>query len=147
MKYIIFVFFLFFVGANQIMAQSLSDTIPPPPPPPIERGDTTGEEKVFIIVEDMPEYPGGNAALYKFISDNIKYPKEAKKNKIEGKVIVQFTVNKQGKVEDIKIVRGIGFGCDEEVIRVVKRMPDWKPGKQRGKPVSVRYNLPVAFKL
>lgn len=104
-------------------------------------------EPVFTIVEEMPEFPGGNQALHEFISTNIKYPLEAKKNNISGKVYVSFVVSSSGKIKETRILRGIGGGCDEEALRVVDLMPDWQPGKQNGKPVNVQYNLPILFQL
>ncbi len=105
------------------------------------------EEKVYQIVETMPEYPGGNEEMYKFISKHLKYPKKARKNDIEGKVYVQFMIDKEGNVTRAKVLKGIGYGCDKEALRVVNKMPKWKPGTQRGKPVPVMFTLPFNFKL
>jgi protein TonB len=104
-------------------------------------------EEVYVAVEQMPEYPGGVAALQKFFQKEIKYPEIARKAGVEGKVFVQFVVGNDGAIRDIEVVRGIGGGCDEEAIRVIKAMPKWIPGKQNGRPVSVRFALPVVFKL
>ena len=103
--------------------------------------------KIFTIVEQMPGFPGGDGELMKYLSKNIRYPGMARENGISGKVILTFVVNKEGKVTDVKVLRGIGGGCDEEAMRVVSSMPPWKPGKQNGLPVLVQYNLPVNFKL
>ncbi len=100
-----------------------------------------------IIADEMPEFPGGNAALIKYLSQNIKYPEAAKAKKVQGTVYVNFIVSSKGKVLFPYIVRGIGYGCDEEALRVIRNMPAWKPGKQNGKPVLVRTNLPVMFHL
>ncbi|MBQ3998348.1 MAG: energy transducer TonB [Paludibacteraceae bacterium] len=106
------------------------------------------EEVVFVIVESMPEFPGGQQALFKYLSDNIKYPVIAQENGIQGRVICQFTVNKDGSIVDIEVVRSGGDpSLDKEAVRVIKSMPKWKPGKQRGKPVRVKYTVPVSFKL
>jgi protein TonB len=105
------------------------------------------EPDFFVVVEDMPEYPGGEQAMYKWLGKNIKYPQVAKENGIEGKVFVRFIVDQTGKVKDAQVVRGIGGGCDEEALRVVNQMPDWKPGKQRGKPVKVQFTIPIHFQL
>ncbi len=105
------------------------------------------EPDFFVVVEDMPEYPGGEGAMYKWLGKNIKYPQVAKENGIEGKVFVRFIVDQSGKVRDASVVRGIGGGCDEEALRVVNMMPDWKPGKQRGKPVRVQFTIPIHFQL
>ena len=110
--------------------------------------EVVDEPEIFTIVEEMPEFPGGGeSALLKYLSGNIKYPPLARENNIQGTVYVTFEIDKSGKVKDVKILRGIGGGCDEEALRVVSRMPQWKPGKQRGKPVRVQYNLPVRFTL
>jgi TonB family protein len=104
-------------------------------------------EQVFLVVESMPDYPGGEEKLYKFLEENIKYPQLAKESGIQGRVFVTFAVEKDGSITNIRVLRGIGGGCDEEAIRVVKAMPKWIPGRQRGKPVKVQYNLPVKFTL
>ena len=105
------------------------------------------EEEIFIVVEDDPEFPGGKDSLYAFIERNLVYPQWAKDNKIEGKVYVSFTVETDGSISNVKVLRDIGGGCGAEAIRVVMKMPKWKPGKQRGKPVRVQFNLPIEFKL
>lgn len=104
-------------------------------------------EEIFMVVEDKPEPKGGVKAFYQYVADNIKYPQEARKNHIEGRVYVQFVVNSEGKISDVVAVKGIGSGCDEEAVRIVSQAPDWNPGKQRGKPVSVRMVLPITFVL
>ena len=104
-------------------------------------------DQVFQVVEVDPEFPGGMEALIKYLSENIKYPEQAKKDKIQGKVYISFVVEKDGSVADAKVLRGIGGGCDEEALRVVNAMPKWTPGKQRNTPVRVQFNLPVVFKL
>lgn len=105
------------------------------------------EEEIFTIVQDMPSFPGGDAAMLAYLGKNIKYPTLAKESGIQGTVYVTFVVEKDGSVSNVKVLRGIGGGCDEEAIRVVKSMPRWTPGKQRGKPVKVQYNLPCRFVL
>jgi protein TonB len=107
----------------------------------------TSNDKVFEKVEDMPEFPGGEQAMMKFVSENVQYPEEAKEKEISGRVLVGFIVEKDGSVNEVKIVRGIGGGCDEEAVRVVKAMPKWKPGKQDGKTVRVSYTMPFFFKM
>jgi len=102
------------------------------------------EDEVFTIVEQMPEIPGG---IQKYLGENVKFPNAAKANGISGRVFVNFTIGKDGKVRDVKILRGVHDLLDKEAIRVVKAMPKWKPGKQRGKAVSVSYNLPISFQL
>ena len=105
------------------------------------------DEPIFVIVENKPEYPGGDAALMKYISENIKYPVIAQENGIQGRVICQFVVNKDGSIVDITVVRGVDPSLDKEAVRVIKSMPTWKPGKQRGKAVRVKYTLPIVFRL
>ncbi|MDD5570480.1 MAG: TonB family protein [Bacteroidales bacterium] len=128
-----------------------------PPPPPTDEIQVVEDTKkdviveqappVFTIVEEMPAYPGGDEARIKFLQDNIKYPQMAKESSIQGKVYITFVVDENGRVIDVKILRGIGGGCDEEALRVVKIMPPWIPGKQAGKAVRVQYNMPVVFTL
>ena len=108
---------------------------------------TSKEDTVYQIVEEMPVFPGGEQAMMKFVAENINYPQEAKDKEIAGRVFVSFVVEKDGSVDEVKVMRGIGGGCDEEVVRVVKAMPKWKPGKQEGKPVRVNYMMPFNFKL
>ncbi len=103
--------------------------------------------EIFTIVEESPEFPGGVQKLYEFIGNNIKYPQMARENGIQGKVFVKFVVWKDGSIRDVQVARGIGGGCDEEAVRVVKAMPSWKPGKQRNQAVPVYFNLPISFNL
>lgn len=112
-----------------------------------EDEESAEEAQIFMVVESMPEYPGGEAQLYAFLAENIKYPQMAKESGIQGRVFVTFVVERDGRVTDVRVLRGIGGGCDEEAIRVVQSMPKWTPGKQRGKSVRVQYNLPVKFTL
>ena len=138
---------------------------PPPPPPPIldaedqsenqviehvadfgEYGEeNTGESEIFQVVEDMPSFPGGNVS--KWIAKNVKYPVLAMENGIQGKVFIQFVIERDGSITDVKVVRGVDASLDKEAVRVVQSMPKWKPGKQRGKPVRVAYTLPINFQL
>jgi TonB family protein len=104
-------------------------------------------DSIYEICEVMPEFPGGEQALMKFVSSNVHYPEEAKDKGIEGRVFVSFVVEKDGSVTEVEVRKGIGKLCDEEAARVVKAMPKWKPGMQNGKPVRVHYNLPFFFKL
>ncbi len=104
-------------------------------------------EKVFTFVEQKPEFPGGDAALYKFIGDNLVYPPMAIENGVQGRVIVQFVVTKTGAIGNVKVVRSVDRDLDNEAIRVCKKLPNFIPGKQNGQPVNVWYTLPVTFKL
>ena len=105
------------------------------------------EAEIFTIVEEMPEFPGGTQKLADYLAKNIKYPQMARESGIQGRVFISFVVEPDGSVSNVNVMRSLGGGCDEEAVRVVKSMPKWKPGKQRGKPVRVSYILPVNFKL
>jgi protein TonB len=104
-------------------------------------------EEIFTIVEQQPEPIGGLSAFYKYVSDNLKYPWLAKNNDIEGRVYIEFVVEKDGSLTDIKTLKGIGGGCDEEACRIIGGAPNWKPGKQRGNPVRVKMVIPILFRL
>ena len=110
--------------------------------PTIEEAD-----KIENWAETMPSFKGGLSEFYKFVGSNLKYPAQARRIGIEGKVFVQFVVGKDGSLSDIKVVKGIGAGCDEEVLRIIEKCPDWNPGFQGVRPVRVRMILPVTFKL
>lgn len=117
-------------------------------PVEIKHDEEPDEEVVFVVVETMPEFPGGQQALFKYLSDNVKYPVIAQENGIQGRVICQFVVNKDGAIVEVEVVRSGGDpSLDKEAVRVIKSMPKWKPGKQRGKPVRVKYTVPVNFRL
>lgn len=118
-------------------------------PAPVRQEDEAEvqEQEIFQVVENAPAFPGGDLGRMKFLQDNIKYPIMAKESGIQGTVYVTFVVERNGSVTDVKILRGIGGGCDEEALRVVKNMPKWEPGKQRGKPVRVQFNMPIKFTL
>lgn len=116
-------------------------------PVEVEQEEEEKEDEIFQVVEQDPEFPGGVEALYKFVQQNIKYPQLAKENNITGRVFVQFVVEKDGSVSNVRAARDIGGGCGAEAVRVVKSMPKWTPGKQRGKAVRAAYTLPVNFNL
>jgi protein TonB len=105
------------------------------------------EEKPLLVVEQNPEFSGGYEAMQKFLRDHINYPTLAQESGIQGTVFVQFVVSKTGKISNVKILRGIGGGCDEEAVRVVKDMPNWIPGRQNGQAVPVMFQIPVKFQL
>ena len=109
--------------------------------------ETPQEEVIFQVVEEMPQFPGGMAEAMKFLAKNIKYPVAAQEAKIEGRVIVQFVVGRDGNVSDVKVMHGVNPELDAEAIRVVSMMPNWIPGKQRGKAVAVKYTMPIMFRL
>ena len=105
------------------------------------------EQEIFQVVEEMPEFPGGMGECMKFLGKNIKYPTISQENGVQGRVIVQFVVNKDGSIVDPVVVRGVDPYLDKEALRVIAMMPKWKPGKQRGKAVRVKYTVPVMFRL
>lgn len=111
------------------------------------KDEVEAPQQIFTIVEQMPEFPGGEEKLFEYLGKNIKYPSMARENGITGTVYVTFVVEGSGEISDVKKLRGIGGGCDEEAMRVVKAMPSWKAGKQNGKSVRVQYNLPIKFTL
>mgnify|MGYP003194728039 FL=1 len=132
------------VGNDEIGGEVLKakEEIAQPEPPKNEE-----ENKVFDVVEEQPSFPGGQGALMAWLRDNIKYPVVAAENGIEGRVIVQFVVGKNGSISNVKVVKSIDPSLDREAVRVVSSMPSWTPGKQNGTSVNVRYTLPVTFKL
>lgn len=109
--------------------------------------ETAAHEEEFVVVEEMPQFPGGNEAMIKFIAENLKYPKTAMDKGEQGRVILSFVIDKRGKVGDVKLIRSVSPELDAEAIRVIQAMPDWIPGKQKGKAVNVRYTIPIVFKL
>ncbi|MDX2306398.1 MAG: energy transducer TonB [Microscillaceae bacterium] len=115
---------------------------PPPPPPKEER-----EDEIFLVVEEGAAPEGGLPKFYEYVSKNLVYPKQAKKLGVEGTVVIEMVVDKDGSLTDFKVLKGIGAGCDEEAIRIIKSSPKWKPGKQRGRPVRQRMTVPLRFKL
>lgn len=116
--------------------------------PTVEEEEDPEEQTIFEVVEQMPEFPnGGMAGLMQFLSKNIKYPTIAQENGTQGRVTVQFVVNKDGSIVDAKVLRGVDPYLDKEALRVINSMPKWKPGMQHGKPVRVKYTVPVMFRL
>lgn len=108
---------------------------------------TKKNDMVFDVVEVMPQFPGGQIAMLQYLMKNIKYPEQAMKERIQGRVTVSFIIEKDGSISDVKAVRSVHPLLDKEAVRMVKSMPKWSPGKNNGKPVRVRFNLPVMFKL
>ena len=117
------------------------EVIAEPEPPKVE------ETKVFDVVEEMPQFPGGQAALLEYLAKNIKYPVVAEENGVQGRVIVTFVVERDGSITDVKVVKSVDPSLDKEATRVVKSMPKWQPGKQNGSAVRVKYTVPVQFRL
>jgi len=111
----------------------------------VEEEEVINEQEIFTIVEDMPSFPGGEAKLMEYLGKNTKFPPLAKDAGIQGIVYVTFVIAKDGSIDNVKVLRGIGGGCDEEALRVIKNMPKWTPGKQRGRAVRVQYNIPIRF--
>ena len=152
-KYLMFIpvvalLLLFSNCANKKTDKAQSDTEKADTVPQAEA--TLPQEKtdsIYSVVETMPDYPGGQKELLSFLSRNIKYPTKAEENKIQGRVVIQFVVNKDGSVSDAKVVRSVDPELDKEALRVVNSMPQWKPGMQKGEAVSVKYTIPIAFRL
>ncbi len=119
----------------------VKETIAEPEPPKVE------ETKVFDVVEEMPQFPGGSSALFEYLSKNIKYPVVAEENGVQGRVVVTFVVERDGSITDVKVVKSVDPSLDKEAQRVVKSMPHWIPGKQNGSAVRVKYTVPVTFRL
>ena len=132
------------VGNDEIDGEVLKakEEIAQPEPPKNEE-----ENKVFDVVEEQPSFPGGQGALMAWLNDNIKYPVVAAENGIQGKVIVEFVVGKNGSISNVKVLRSVDPSLDKEAVRVVSNMPNWTPGKQNGASVNVRFTLPVTFRL
>lgn len=156
-KYALFVLpaFALLVAGNISCSQDASQTedakeevVAPVSPEAKEApADSTAKEEVFMVVEQMPEFPGGMKELLKFLQDNLKYPENAMKNNVQGRVIVQFVVEKDGTLTEFKVARSVDPDLDAEALRVLQTMPKWKPGMQRGKIVRVKFTVPVSFKL
>ncbi len=131
--------------APTLSAQVLTE--PATPPVQIIEPDIDDTSLQFIDPEVAPSFPGGEEALFTYISKEMKYPEFAVSNGIQGVVYLTFLVEKDGRIHNVEVLRGIGGGCDEEAIRVVRNMPNWLPGTLDGKPIPVQYNLPIQFKL
>ena len=128
---------------NQAEAQTQTYV---PPVVKVEEEEESSQQ-IFMVVEEMPEFPGGQAALMSFMAKSIKYPVVAQENGIQGRVTCSFVVNKDGSIVDAEVIRGIDPSLDKEALRVINTMPKWKPGKQRGKPVRVKFTVPINFRL
>lgn len=116
-------------------------------PPAVVEEEEESAQQIFTVVEDMPQFPGGDQELLKFIAKSIKYPVIAQENGIQGRVTCSFVVNRDGSVVDAEVLRGVDPSLDKEALRVIGTMPKWKPGMQRGKPVRVKYTVPITFRL
>lgn len=135
---------------NELVIQDANDLSKPDVPVvkiEVKEEEEVVEEEIFLVVEEQPSFPGGEDKMFEYLYSNIKYPQVAKENNITGRVFLTFVVEKDGSIANAKILRDIGGGCGQEALRVVKSMPKWSPGKQRGKPVRVQFNLPVVFEL
>ena len=135
---------------NELVIQDATDISKPDIPVvkiEIQQEEEVVEEEIFTVVEEEPSFPGGVDKMYEYLYANIKYPQVAKENNITGRVYLTFVVEKDGSIANPKILRDIGGGCGNEALRVIKSMPKWSPGKQRGKAVRVQFNLPVVFDL
>lgn len=105
----------------------------------------SGNEPIFTVVEKHPEFPGGMRAFQDYLATNVRYPETARAGRVEGRVFVSFIVRSDGRITDVGVLKGLGYGCDEEAVRVISAMPNWKPGTQSGRAVNVKYNLVVPF--
>lgn len=136
---------------NMISSEDLGAAVVAPAPKVVEVAKVPDEviedNEIFKIVEKMPEFPGGMAACLKFLANNIKYPTISQEHGVQGKVVIQFVVNKDGSIVDPTVVRSVDPHLDKEALRVISMMPKWTPGMQRGKPVRVKYTVPVTFRL
>lgn len=130
-------------GTNDINKQVVREQVVAEEPKPVEPEKTY----TMAMVEQKPEFPGGEAAMYKWLSDHLSYPAQASEEGQQGRVVVQFDISKTGTIENVKIVRGRHPALDKEAMRLVKAMPKWQPGRNNGQPVKVTYTLPVTFKL
>jgi TonB family protein len=135
------------VSCSGSRAAKTQKEISPPPPPPPPPAKQEGPSEIFVVVEEMPQFPGGDTALIKFINNNIKYPLQAKVNNIQGRVILRFSVNFDGTIGKVQVLRSVDPSLDAEAIRVLNMMPKWQPGKQGGEPVNVWYSIPITFAL
>ncbi|MDR1981590.1 MAG: energy transducer TonB [Tannerellaceae bacterium] len=115
--------------------------------PPVVVEEEEDTQTIFAVVETMPEFPGGDLELLRFVQKSMKYPVIAQENGIQGRVVCSFVVNRDGSVVDAEVIRSVDVSLDKEALRVISLMPKWTPGKQRGKPVRVKYTLPITFKL
>jgi len=113
----------------------------------VPKEEKEAKAEVFTFVEEMPTFPGGTDAFLSFVAQKIQYPEIAKRAGVEGKIFVSFVVSTSGSVSDVQVLKGIGAGCDEEAVRVIRSMPKWNPGKQNGRPVNVKVSVPIIFKL
>ena len=134
-------------GVKDRTVEAVRSEIAVAAPPPTQAPKPEVATKVFDVVEEMPSFPGGQGALMQYLASNIKYPVVAQENGVQGRVIVQFVVNSDGTIVDPVVVRGVDPYLDKEALRVISTMPKWKPGKQRGKAVRVKYTVPVMFRL
>ena len=134
-------------GEVNISTEDQGEAVEPVAPIAQVEEEDDSENQILIIVEKTAEFPGGTEAMYKWLSKNIKYPAICQETGIQGRVVCQFVVNKDGKIVDVEVVRGVDPNLDAEAIRVIKAMPAWKPAKNGGKAVRMRYTLPIRFKL
>jgi len=147
-----FILAVVFAALPAVQAMAQEETIKqqenvPSSPPKVEvqKPESKTSEEKFVVVEKVAEFPGGEKARMKYLKDNINYPEEAKQQGIQGTVYVTFIVEPDGKINDVRILQGIGGGCDEEAVRVIENMPNWKPGEIRGEVSRIPFNMPIRF--
>jgi TonB family protein len=142
--------FLAALPSAQIMAQEETikqqDNVPSSPPKvEVQKPVSKTSNEMFVVVEKMPEFPGGEKARMKYLKENINYPEEAKQQGIQGTVYVTFIIEPDGRITEVKLLRGIGGGCDEEAVRVIENMPKWKPGEIKGEIIRKQFTMPIRF--
>lgn len=140
------------IGTKDVVGEKsgglpLIEDLPKPPTDEVTTAGVTEDNAPFTSVEMMPEFEGGNKKMYQWLSKNLNYPSAAVRANVQGKVFLNFIIERDGSITDVRVLKGIGFGCDEEAIRVVKEMPNWKAGRQNGRAVRVAYTIPIAFQL
>lgn len=135
-------------GKNKSQETTPTEIAPPPPPPPPPAPPTMlGSDTTWTNVEEMPVFPGGEEALLKYIAENTKYPETAKEQSIQGKILVRFCITSKGGITQVSVLQGVSPDLDNEAMRVIKTLPEFEPGKQGGKPVSVWFVIPITFTL
>ncbi len=147
MKTLFLSFLLLCCGSAMAQNYNVEEPSAPPPAIPVDSSTKVQSDPIYHVVEQMAEFPGGQAALMDYLKKNLRYPEIARESEVQGRVIVRFVVNEDGKISDVVILRDIGSGCGQEAKRVVSSMPKWAPGRQNGKAVKTYFTLPVTFRL
>lgn len=133
--------------AQEMSKKQQENVLPSQPKDDVQKPERIFPDTMWIVVQKIPEFPGGDHARMKYLHENINYPEEARQKGIEGTVYITFIVETDGKITEVKLLRGIGGGCDEEAVRVIENMPNWKPGEIRGEVSRIPFNMPIRFSL